>query len=225
MQGHRTRACLNACASRRFGGAVLAGLVSVAAAPLLSGAALARGQAESAYPARAVLDAFRIACADLGTLDATRDAAVAAGWQRVADPATTPLGGLVAMSEKLGGSYAAKTGGSLDPMTVYVRELAGERLYVVLSGVTSEGRTVNACRLYDVDEKRSIAPATVSAWLGAQPVQSVDRKEIARATWQPGLSPAQDSFELYHVPADSPIVQMTQVAGLAMKADQVEKAK
>lgn len=225
MQGHRTRARLNASGSRRFGGAAAIVMVLAAGSLRPSGAAGAQGVVSptpaAAYPAQPVLDAFRTACARLTDLDGTERRAVVAGWRRVGDPAATPLGDLIRFSQTAAADFVKKAGGTMRASTVFERDVAGERVYLVLSGVTLEGRTVNGCRLYDAGETRVIAPATVTAWIGRAPVQTVDQPALVRTTWEPGMVKGQDSFELSHVTNASALLGVPQVAGIGLKADQV----
>ncbi|WP_033922949.1 hypothetical protein [Sphingomonas sp. 37zxx] len=209
--------------SRRFGGAAAIVMVLAAGSLRPLGAASAQGvaAADAAYPAMPVLDAFRATCSNLRDLAGTERRATAAGWTKLADPSATPLGPLLRFSETAAADFVKKGGGTMRPSSVFAREIAGERLYLVLSGVTVESLTVNGCRLYDADEPRRIAPETVTAWLGRPPVQSLDQPALALASWEPGMAKGQDSFQLSHIATASPMLGVPQVAGIALKADQV----
>ncbi|UUL82647.1 hypothetical protein [Sphingomonas qomolangmaensis] len=209
--------------SRRFCGAAAIVMALAAGSLRPLGAARAQGVATpaAAYPAKPVLDAFRATCSNLRDLTGTERRATATGWTKLADSAATPLAGLMRFSETAAADFVKKGGGTMRPSSMFKREIAGELVYLVLSGVTLEGRTVNGCRLYDADEPRRIAPATVTAWIGREPVQSVDQPALARTTWEPGMAKGQDSFELSFIATASPMLGVPQVAGIALKADQL----
>lgn len=185
----------------------------------LSTQALAAKKAEP-YPAKAVLDAFRSACSDLATLDAAAIKVTEAGWKQE-DPDQTPVGELVRFGREQGEKALTGVGKVLGDPNVYSRKVAGEALYLVLSGVEVMDMTLIGCRGYDPDETRRIDPKEAEKWMGREPDLSVDRPEATRLKWQPGLTAQQDSFEIYYVPAGSPAIEITKVAGIALKADQV----
>ena len=146
----------------------------------------------------------------------------ASGWTRAADPYATPVGELVRFGYEAGRKLLEGGKGGLDegPL-VYSRQVAGEMLHLVLSSVTMDGVTVMGCRTYDVNESRRIDQGAAAVWAGRQPDQTVDRAEFSKYTWEPGLQPGQDSFEIFHVPAGSPVIAMTKFPGIAIKADHV----
>ena len=191
-------------------GALLVGLCPPAAA---QGAA-----ASAAYPVLPVLDAVKSACADLSSATAAERTLKAAGWTKAADPDATPVGPLVRFGYEAGKKAGATLTGD---QGVYARTVAGEQLYLVLSGASVNGTSVLGCRVYDVGESRPLDAKAVQAWVGRAPSKALDRAELKRLTWEPGLIAGQDSFEAYQIPAGSPIVAMTKIAGIAFKADQV----
>lgn len=178
--------------------------------------------AEAAYPAAAVLSAARDACSDLSSRDAAAAKVTASGWTKAADPYATPVGELVRFGYEQGKKLLETSKGKLDggPL-VFARQVAGETLHLVLSSVEMDGVTVLGCRTYDVGETRRIALEDAAKWAGRKPDQTVDRAELVKYTWEPGLLPKQDSFEIFYVPAGSPLVALTKSPGLAIKADQV----
>jgi len=185
----------------------LAALLALAAAPAL-------------YPAAAVMDAMRGACSDVRAVTAAAGPKGAiAGWTRVADPASTPVGGLVAFGQKAGEKMLAGKGQMLGDPAVFRREVAGEELYLVLSAIEMEGRTVRGCRLYDPGETRPITPAAAEAWVGRKATGKVDGPDFSRAAFEPGFAAGQDSFEVFFVPATSPVRALTKIGGVALKAD------
>jgi hypothetical protein len=182
----------------------------------------AAAEAASAYPLVQVLDAVRTACSDLSTRDAAAAKIAASGWTKATDPAATPVGPLVTMGYEQGRKLLDKTGGRVDdgPL-VFTRQVAGEALHLVLSSVESDGTSVVGCRTYDVGETRPIDKAAVSRWVGSDPDAMVERAEVTKYTWNAGLVPEQDSFEIFYVPAGSPLIALVKIAGIAIKADQI----
>ena len=194
-------------------GLLLAGLC-------LTGAAVPASAADT-YPAVAVLDAFKAACADLSSLEAAEAKVVASGWTRAADPDATPVGPLIRFGREAGAKMVEGRGRMVGDPTVYSRTVSGETLYLVLSRVELDGKAVTGCRAYDVDEARKIGAADATRWAGRAPDKTLDQSALTRFTWEPGLIPGQDSFEIYHVPAGSPVIALTKLAGIALKADLV----
>jgi hypothetical protein len=197
----------------------LAGLACTA--PACAGSAAAK---ETAYPAAEVLGAAKDACSDLSSRDAAASRIATRGWTKAADPYATPVGELVRFGYEAGRKVVEGQGGKLDdgPL-VFSREIAGETLHLVISSVEMSGTAVLGCRTYDVGETRRIDQAQAAAWAGRKPDQVVDRAELAKYTWEPGLIPGQDSFEIFYVPAGSPLIGLIKISGIAIKADQVRE--
>jgi len=168
-----------------------------------------------------VLDAFRTACSDLGSLDAAEAKVTGSGWSRAADPDATPVGELLRFGLEAGAKMVKDQGKVNGKPAVYSREVAGEKLYLILSAVELGETSVTGCRAYDPDETRKIEVVDAERWMGRAPDQTIDRPELTRFTWEPGLLPGQDSFEIFRVPAGSPVIAITKLAGIAFKADQV----
>jgi hypothetical protein len=184
------------------------------------GPALAEEAAEP-YPAQAVLDAFRDACSDLASLPKAEARVAASGWTRATDPYATPVGELVRFGYEAGEKMVAGRGKVSGQPAVFTRTVAGEDLYLVLSSVELEGTAITGCRAYHPAEERKIDVAAAARWVGREPDRKVERAELAQYTWQPGYVRGQDSFEVYHVPADSPVIAITKLSGIALKADRV----
>jgi len=178
-----------------------------------------------AYPLAAVLDAVRQACSDLSSTEAAEHQVAASGWTRAADPDATPIGALIRFGNEAGAKAVAGHGKMTGSPNVYSRGVDGETLYLTVSGAEVDGLSVVGCRAYDVDETRKVDAAAAQKWVGRAPDKTVDRAELTRLTWEPGIQPRQDSFEIYFVPAGSPVTAMTKFPGLAFKADAVRKAQ
>lgn len=176
----------------------------------------------AAYPAAAVLGAVRDACSELSTRKTAASNVAAAGWTKAPDPFATPVGALVRFGYDEGRKLLKDKAGRIDegPL-VFSHTVGGETLYLVLSSVEMDGMVVNGCRAYDVGESRRIGKDEATSWAGRAPDASVDRPELVKYTWEPGLVAGQDSFEVFYVPAGSPLVAMTKLPGIAIKADLV----
>ncbi|MEM8695803.1 MAG: hypothetical protein AAGE05_07245 [Pseudomonadota bacterium] len=190
--------------------------------PIGEEAAVAQEEAEvAAYPATAVLDAFRTACSYLASLEEAEAQILASGWVGVAEPLESPVGPVVQFGREAGAEMLRESGGTMSPMAVFSREVAGEELYLILSRVDVAENSVTGCRLFDIDETRSISIDAAADWLDRTPDRQRDSEQLVQAEWRPGLIEGQDSFELFFVPQGSPALQITQVSGLAMKVDQI----
>lgn len=196
------------------GGLTLAALAAPAAAQ----------EKASAYPTAAVLDAMRAACPTRAAAIAALAGGTVAGWTKVADPSSTPVGPLVAFGREAAAKMMGGDGRLLGDMPVHRRRVAGEDLYLVFSGVETGGVTVRGCRMFDPGETRALDVAAVTAWVKRPPADSVNRAELQKLSWEPGFAAGQDSFEIFRVPAGSPLRAMTKIDGLAMKADWVDTA-
>lgn len=201
---------------RRLMSFCLAGLTCV-------GTPAAAAQVAPAYPAAQVLSAAREACSQLSGRDAAAAKVVANGWAKAADPYATPVGDLARLGYEAGRKLLGDEAKLDDGPLVFSREVAGETLHLVLSSVESAGVVVTGCRTYDVGEARRIEQPQAAAWAGREPDAVVDRPELIKYTWEPGLLPGKDSFEIFYVPAGSPLIALIKVSGIAIKADQVSK--
>jgi hypothetical protein len=195
----------------------LLGAFAVVASP----AAVCAAEPGGAYPASEVLDAVKSACSSLQTLEGARTAIAAAGWRAAVDPGATPVGAIVKFGSEAGAKMLDGTGKMLNQPEVYSRTVAGEGLWLVLSGIEMSGVRVHGCRVYDPLETRTVSAPAVAEWVGREPTATIDRAELTKFTWEPGLVEGQDSFEMFRVPADSPLKALVKVDGLAWKADQV----
>ncbi len=195
------------------------------AASLLLAAAPALAETSAPYPAVAVLNAVKAACSRLEKREDTLADLTANGWQPVTLPPGSPLGQLLAMGKAAGEKMLKADGGSIAESAAYSKAVAGEDLTIILSGVISDSVTVNGCRIYDVGETRPLEPATVAKWMGREPTRSNSNDALTLSNWTPGLAPGQDGFDVYFVPAKSPLVELLKVSGVAIRMDYVDPGK
>jgi len=186
------------------------------------GASSSAGAPETPYPALAVLDAFRSGCGTIEDQAAASESLAAAGWGN-SDPSTRPaaLTRFLDFALREGARLVSERDGTMSEMEVFERTIAGEQLYVVLSEVRVDGTRVSGCRLFDLGETRSIPIETAHAWLGREATKVIDRAEVTVATWEPGTLPGHDSFQIFFVPAESPLKEVLFFDGVALKSDTV----
>ena len=141
------------------------------------------------------------------------------GWTGFTPDRSSPVGELVEFGMTEGKKIVAEKGGSISPMRVMRRTVAGEELVAVLSDVTMDGAKVNGCRVYDVGETRRITQADAERWTGRAPSRAQEDEVIAVAAWEPGYAAEHDSLEVFFVPAASPAITFVKVSGIALKAD------
>jgi hypothetical protein len=186
---------------------------------------LAQPDTPTAYPAVAVLEAVKAACSRLERREDTVADLAANGWQKVELAADSPLGQLLAMGKAAGEKMLKADGGSIAESAAYTKSVAGEDLTIILSGVVTDSATVNGCRIYDVGETRPLDPAAVARWMGREPTRSNSNDALTLSNWTPGLADGQDGFDVYFVPAESPLVPLLKVSGVAIRMDYVNPAK
>ncbi|WP_379550955.1 hypothetical protein [Qipengyuania sp. DGS5-3] len=179
------------------------------------------GATDAPYPAIEVLNAFRDGCGSIANQAAASASLTAAGWTEGGAFAPIQLVQFLTFAQDAGGEAVNAQGGTMSDMEVFEKTVAGERVFIVLSEIKVDGTRVSGCRLFDLGETRAIPAQTVTDWLGAEPIKSVDENVIKVHDWEPGLAPEHDSFQLFFVPNDSPFKAMVKFDGIAFKADTV----
>ncbi|MEO1488212.1 MAG: hypothetical protein AAFR88_02085 [Pseudomonadota bacterium] len=189
---------------------------------LLATASPALAEDPSPYPGLAILDAFKTGCGAIEDQAAASSSLTAAGWD-VSNPdfRPGPLTDFLAFAQEAGGEAVRAQGGTMSDMEVFEREIEGERVFVVLSEVRIDGTRVTGCRLFDFGETRKIGIETARGWIGREPVKTINKDGVIIADWEPGTTPGHDSFQLFFIPADSPLKQATYFDGVALKSDTV----
>ena len=198
--------------------------LSWAALCLMLGSASAHAVTPAPYPAVAVLEAAKAACARLGKRADTVADLTTNGWMPISLPAGSSLAQLLEIG-KNAGAKAVGPSGSMAETAVYGKTVENEDLVIILSGVTTDGVTVNGCRLYDAGETRPLPVAEAERWIARAPTRSDSNEVFSIASWSPGLVKGQDSFDLYFVPSKSPLVEVLKVSGVAIRMDQVSTTK
>ena len=187
--------------------------------------ALSKPAAVAPYPAVAVLDAVKAACSRLEKREDTVADLAANGWVPVTLPADSPLGELLAMGKTAGEAMMKAGNGTIAEPAVYAKTVAGEELKIILSGVSMAKSIVNGCRLYDVGETRPIPVEVAQTWFGKKADRADDNEALSIATWYIGPEDDGATFDIYFVPADSPLVKAMKVSGVAIRMDYVGAPK
>lgn len=175
--------------------------------------------ASAPYPAAAVLGAFGDACRNVENLEIVESDLINQEWTAEIPADDSPLGQLLATGRSMATDILDKPDDKMSDTRVFTKTIAGERLDIILSSVESNGTVVNGCRMYDVAETRQIETADAQKWIGREPDKTLDRAELSIANWSPGYHAPHDSFEIFYVPAGSPVIELTKFNGIALKAD------
>ncbi|MDA9918317.1 hypothetical protein N9D37_00315 [Erythrobacter sp.] len=175
-----------------------------------------------AYPAKAVFDAFRDGCGLIETQEVTSARLKSLGWQKIdTQDQDGALADFVAFSTKAGHAAAAAEGATIKDLEAFEKTVSDEKVYIILDEVAADGIRISGCQLYDFGEARSIPPSFGTEVLGREPNNALDRPEIQRSEWSPGIHPAHDSFKIFYVPSDSPVVGTVRFSGIALMSDTV----
>ncbi len=185
---------------------------------LLASPAIAASTPEP-YPTIAVLEAFGDACRNVENLKTVETDLIKQQWTAEIPPPDSPLGQLLAKGRSQAAEILDDPDDKMSDTRVYTKTIAGERLDIILSSIESNGTFVNGCRMYDVAETRQLETADAQRWIGRDPDKSIDRAELTIASWSPGYHAPHDSFEIFYVPAGSPVIELTTFNGIALKAD------
>jgi hypothetical protein len=164
--------------------------------------------APAAAPDRALLDAFRGACARVDRLEHMQADAAAGGWVAVEADADPRLARLVRLGREAVGADARVSGGQ------YRREHAGRPLYLVVSRFEDEdGLWGNGCRLYDFAAAAPLPLPVLQAWMNRPPTGGEDFGPMgSRRLWEPGWRDGV-TVDISHVPAGSPLVETLGFSG------------
>lgn len=199
----------------------------VAAAALLaatpaSAAQLAPASAPvAAYPGRAVLDAFRAACADLSTLTAAEVTATRAGFATYTPDKASPVALLLDFGMKTAGDMASDDATYKTDVRVMQRTIEGHQLDLMITDVTSYGTRSLGCRLVDFAATAAIPGETVREWAKAtapdapKPTEINEPAFIISSIWaEGGLFPGHYKSQVGFVPQDSGLKQTFHLSGI-----------
>ena len=181
---------------------------------------------DDAYPAREVLAAFATACSGVEDPAVNLASAEAAGWERLAADADTPITRLVRQGmDALAASVAEEGAEAPEQLggAEFRKVVADRTLYLAVSGLAIGDMATRGCRLYDFDAPRGLTAEELEQWAVRAPS---DRQELAggisRATFNPGLKPGHMEMEAYFVPAGTAPLPGIDLQGIGLVATAIE---
>ena len=125
---------------------------------------LAAPAVSDAYPAMAVLGAFRSACNDTRDLDGLEKRLPKKGWAPLVEGVEPRITALVAKGK------AGVEDGITPQGKEFARTVNGRKLYLVTSRVTDEsGAWANGCRVYDLAAEKPIRDEILRKWMKKPP--------------------------------------------------------
>ena len=191
----------------------------LAALPVM--AAVAQPDATAAdYPLREVLAAFATACSGAEDTAVNIASAAAAGWERLAADADTPISRLVRQGREA--LAAEDPGADFVEGAEFRRLVAGRTLYLSISGARVDGVATRGCRLFDFAARHAPAAEDLEQWAARAPVSSSGPEGARKFTWNPGLKPGHMEMEIIFIPPGTRPLPGFDVTGLALIATAVE---
>ncbi len=185
----------------------------------------AHGQ-DADYPVGEVLAAFATACSGVEDSAVNLASAEAAGWERLAADADTPVSEL---SRRGKDALLARTAEANEPVpelflgAEFRKEVAGRTLYLAISGARLDGISSRGCRLYDFDAPRGLTGEELARWAVREPN---DRQAlpngVTRATFNPGLKPGHMEMEAFFVPPGVEPMPGFTLTGISLVASAIE---
>jgi hypothetical protein len=178
--------------------------------------ALLLAASPAASPDRAMLDAFKSACARTGDMAAMKADALAAGWQEIAEDADPRVARLVRKGREEAGGDAGVSGAA------FRRTEAGRDLFLVQSRAESaEGYWGIGCRVYDFAAAAPLDPAQLQAWMGKPPTGvETPAPGLGRRLWEPGWRPG-ITVEASYVAPGHPLGQSLGLQGNILVAQAI----
>jgi len=180
----------------------------------------AQAAPDAGYPLEAVLDAFATACSGAENTDVNMASATAAGWERLAADADTPVTRL----SRQGREALAVQDPEAEMLEggEFRRSVAGRTLYLSVSAVRIGEMTARGCRVFDFAAPRAPAAEELERWAVRPPVVGAAPAGAAKFTWNPGLKPGHMEMEVIFAPAGTQPVPGIDVSGLALIASALE---
>lgn len=187
------------------------------AAILLAFQAAAPAAAEEPVGDRPVLDAFRAVCDKVDSLDGMKSAALAGGWEQIADDAEPRLGRLIKLGKEATEAEGTNSGFN------FRRVVEGHKLLLIASRYEDKtGFWGNGCRLYDFDAAAPIDSKVARDWMGKPPtgVQALGPTIGDKMLWEPGWRLGM-TVEVSHVPQTSELKDKFGLSGNVLVAQAI----
>lgn len=178
------------------------------------------------YPAGAVLAAFATACSGVEDTAVNLASAEAAGWERLAADADTPVSRLVRQGRQALAASVAEEGGTMPELlggAEFRKVVADRTLYLAVSGVMLGDMATRGCRLFDFGAPRALTAEELEQWAARAPDEAAELPGgIRRATFNPGLKPGHMEMEAYFVPGGAEPLPGIDLQGIGLVATAVE---
>lgn len=174
------------------------------------------GGQPATLPGRAMLDAFKAACARVDAFEAMKTDAAASGWEAIAEDADPRVERLNRIGrESLGGD------GTISGAT-YRRTVEDRQIFLIVSRYEDRsGYWGNGCRVYDFAATAPVDPAALEAWMGRAPTGVEDfGAGVGRRLWEPGWRDGL-TVEITHVPPGHPMAEAFGVEGNVLIAQAI----
>jgi hypothetical protein len=198
-------------------------VIALLALGLVAGGA---GATPAAYPAAAVVDAFKGLCGNPVSLDAIRAAARDNGWSEFTPVPTSDLGKILAHGKAMVPQVTPKEASvQLSSFLAFRKSVAGRELEASTDAVTMSisGKTITGtgCQIYDFAAPAMIDDAALTTWAGRVPDKKVEETgQIVIFSWDNGLTSPISKLLVAFVPRTSPLADPAQMRllGLVVKS-------
>lgn len=198
-------------------------MIALLALGLIAGSG---GTTSSAYPAAAVIDAFKGLCGNPVSLDTIRAAARNNGWEEFTPASSSDLGKILANGKAMVPQVTPKGGKvQLSSFLAFRKTVAGQSIEASTDAATISvsGKTVTAtgCQIYDFTASAMIDDAALTSWVGRVPDKKVDYTgQITMSSWDNGLTGPISKLLLAFVPRTSPLANPAKLVllGLVVKS-------
>ena len=182
------------------------------------GMCAAAGGADAATDPR--VEAFRTTCVeDRQDFEALKRRALIDGWAPVPAGVNTELDSMMARAAE-----AEFDPGTTALLESYLKAVAGNDAFLVLTSVASEQIDIVGCYVYGFEATAPIPPSLITDWLGVPPSDTVDEPDfIIGYTWEtPEQLPGTWDIYLAYLPEDGGASDLAGFSGVLIKITSVD---
>jgi hypothetical protein len=168
-------------------------------------------------PERALLDAFKAACARTGDVEAMKADAAASGWTAMPDEGDARVARLVKL-----GRDAADADGKIAGAN-FRRTLGRRDIFLIVSRYEDKtGFWGAGCRLYDFEATAPLDGPALEAWMGKPPTAvQVPAPGLSKRLWEPSGWREGITLEVSHVPQNHPLGKQYGLSGNILTAQAI----
>jgi hypothetical protein len=199
-------------------------VIALLAFGLVAGSA---GATPAAYPAAAVVDAFKGLCGNPASVDAIRAAAREHGWTEFTPGPASNLGKILVNGKAMASQIVAKDAKmQLSSFVAFRKTVSGRDIEATTDAATiaTSGKTITAigCQIYDFAARAMPDYAALTTWAGRAPDKKIDTGQIAMSSWDNGLARPISKLMVAYTPATSPLADTSRMVmlGLVIKSQQ-----